>query len=197
MIFSSSELPLKLKTKQYIRTNIPVLHDLMGKNPFKWYFKLFKYSIPTNVIHYCVWVLKCIRYNNYDFSRYCCDSAEHHFRYLGTVGVPSTPCPQTNGDKNTSLVQEILHHANLDRHWNPTPYCGMWWLSVNRLRGTPTLSCIGHWQLIYTPYKDVNGAMDYGNIHKEDLQGGVQFKKFNLVISDVPRFFFNGFNLRV
>lgn len=203
MIFSSSELPLKLKTKQYkfyiinfIRTNIPVLHDLMGKNPFKWYFKLFKYSIPTNVIHYCVWVLKCIRYNNYDFSRYCCDSAEHYFRYLGTVGVPSTPYPQTNGNKNTSLVQEILHHANLDRHWNPTPYCGMWWLSVNRLRGTPTLSCIGHWQLIYTPYKDVNGAMDYGNIHKEDLQGGVQFKKFNLVISDVPRFFFYWFQLK-
>lgn len=32
--------------------------------------------------------------------------------------------------------------------------------------------------------------MDYGNIHKEDLQGGVQFKKFNLVISDAPRIFF-------
>lgn len=32
--------------------------------------------------------------------------------------------------------------------------------------------------------------MDYRNIHKEDLQGGVQFKKFNLVISDAPRIFF-------
>lgn len=32
--------------------------------------------------------------------------------------------------------------------------------------------------------------MDYGNIHKEDLQGGVRFKKFNLVISDAPRIFF-------
>lgn len=32
--------------------------------------------------------------------------------------------------------------------------------------------------------------MDYRNIHKEDLQGGVQFKKFNLVISDAPRMFF-------
>lgn len=121
------------------------------KNPFKWYFKLFKYSIPTNVIHYCVWVLKCIRYNNY--GKTSPDIAailrNIHFRYLG---VPLTPYPKQTGQEYQSRAgntpscefrQTLKPDAIL---WDVVTVC-------NQLRGTPTLSYIEHWQLIYTPYK--------------------------------------------
>lgn len=107
--FSSSELPFKLKTKQYmykfyiinfIRTNIPVLHDLMEKKTHSndiWNFSniLFPRMSFTIACEFKSGLGITIK-TSPDIAAIL---RNIHFRYLGTVRVPSTPYPKQTGTR--------------------------------------------------------------------------------------------------